>query len=136
MQIKPYFLFFSGACPWTIYHIENGRVCKESWLGGLKSIPLRNAILEKSNSWIPFKKSGTIKVIAESGVSLYLENLPNTEIAWEALNIAIQGKHPLTAFLISNSYLLGYTILQSTDTQDSLNECPLLFYFVNKKRCT
>ena len=42
----------------------------------------------------------------------------------------------VTAFLISNSYLLGYTILQSTDTQDSLNECPLLFSFVKKKRCT
>ena len=41
-----------------------------------------------------------------------------------------------TAFLISNSYLLGYTILQSTDTQDSLNECLLLFSFVKKKRCT
>ncbi len=34
----------------------------------------------------------------------------------------------LTAFLISNSYLLDYTILQSTDTQVSLNECPLLFF--------
>ena len=37
-----------------------------------------------------------------------------------------------TAFLISNSYLLGYTILQSTDTKDSLNECPLLFPLLRK----